>query len=69
MADPSQAADGSLFDPEAVKQGILAEISDLKDTAQAFGFQSIKDGTWFLQFIKACLSSYEQRMRDQGGAA
>lgn len=69
MADPSQAADGSLFDPEAVKQGILAEISDLKDTAQAFGFQSIKDGTWFLQFIKACLSSYEQRMREQGGAA
>lgn len=69
MADPAQAADGVKFDPEAIKQGILAEISDLKDTAQAFGFQSIKDGTWFLQFIKACLSSYEQRMMEQGGAA
>lgn len=34
MAQSAQAADGYLLDPEAIKHGILAEISDLKDTAQ-----------------------------------
>jgi hypothetical protein len=52
-----------------VKQGILAEISDLKETAQAFGFEAFKKGTWFNDFLKSCLSSYEERMIAQGGVA
>lgn len=69
MADPAQAGDGSTFDPETIKQGILVEISDLKDTAQAFGFEAIKNGTWFSDFLKSCLNSYEERVMAQGGAA
>jgi hypothetical protein len=59
MAEPAQAADGSLLDPEPIKHGILAEISDLKETAQAFGFEAIKNGTWFAAVMKSCLNSYE----------
>ena len=62
-------SDRPSFDPEEVKQGILIEISDLKETAQAFGFDAIKNGTWFVEFLKSCLSSYEERMMAQGGAA
>jgi hypothetical protein len=35
LADPVNPSDRPSFDPEEVKQGILNEISDLKETAQA----------------------------------
>lgn len=69
MAVPLNPSDLPGFDPEEVRQGILAEISDLKETAQAFGFEVFKKGTWFTDFLKSCLSSYEERMMAQGGAA
>jgi hypothetical protein len=60
LADPVNPSDRPSFDPEEVKQGILNEISDLKETAQAFGFDAIKNGTWFAEFLKSCLGSYEE---------
>jgi uncharacterized protein (DUF697 family) len=39
------------------------------ETVNSFGFQAIKDGSWFAKFIQSCLSSYDQRVMQQGGAA
>jgi tellurite resistance protein len=52
-----------------IRAGILAEINDLKATAQAFGWDAIKDGSWFNQFLAACLSGYHERVIQQGGEA
>jgi tellurite resistance protein len=54
---------------EEIRAGILAEINDLKTTAQAFGWDAIKDGSWFNQFLAACLSGYHERVIKQGGEA
>ena len=69
MANANPAADGGGYDPEAIKAGILAEVSDLKETAKSFGLQAIKDGTWFAKFMTSCLSSYDRKVMEQGGAA
>lgn len=55
------------FNPEEVKAGILAELADLKETAQAFGLDAIKDGSWFTQFLRSCLGGYHERVMKQGG--
>jgi tellurite resistance protein len=47
----------------------LAQINDLKATAQAFGWDALKTGSWFNQFLHACLSSYHERVIQQGGEA
>jgi hypothetical protein len=47
----------------------LAEINDLKATAQAFGWDAIKSGSWFNQFLGACLTGYQERVMEQGGEA
>ena len=70
MVDPNPAANsGGSYDPEAIKAGILQELSDLKATVESFGVQAIKDGSWFNKFLKSCLSSYERQVMEQGGAA
>ena len=70
LADSNPAADGgSGYDAEAIKAGILQEIADLKETVQSFGVQAIKDGSWFNNFLRSCLSSYERKVMEQGGAA
>ncbi|CAK6700711.1 hypothetical protein IFHNHDMJ_02900 [Synechococcus sp. CBW1107] len=69
VANANPAADDGGYDPEAIKAGILAEVSDLKETAQSFGFQAIKDGTWFAKFMQSCLSSYDRKVMEKGGAA
>jgi hypothetical protein len=43
---------------EEIRAGILAEINDLKATAQAFGWDAIKSGSWFNDFLLACLRGY-----------
>jgi hypothetical protein len=69
MSDSNPTANGGgSYDAEAIKTGILQEIADLKETAQSFGVQAIKDGTWFNKFLKSCLSSYERKVMEQGGA-
>lgn len=69
MSDPNPAADaGESYDAEGIKAGILQEITDLKTTAQSFGVQAIKDGTWFNKFLTSCLGSYERKVMEQGGA-
>ncbi|MEB3354245.1 MAG: TerB family tellurite resistance protein [Cyanobacteriota bacterium] len=67
MADTAQEQGG--FQSEEIRAGILAEINDLKATAQAFGWDAIKDGSWFNQFLAACLSGYHERVIKQGGEA
>ena len=57
------------FDSDEIRAGILAEINDLKATAQAFGWDALKTGSWFNQFLHACLSSYHERVMQQGGEA
>jgi hypothetical protein len=69
MPNANFAADGGGYEPEAIKAAILAELADLKETVNSFGFQAIKDGSWFAKFIQSCLSSYDQRVMQQGGAA
>ena len=54
---------------EDIRTGILAEINDLKETAQAFGLEKIKNGSWFNQFLTACLKSYHERVIKKGGEA
>ena len=58
-----------LSQPEEIQAGILAEIDDLKKTAQAFGWEQIKNGSWFNQFLNACLKGYHERVIQQGGEA
>lgn len=67
MADATQDQGG--FNSEEIRAGILAEINDLKATAQAFGWQAIKNGNWFNQFLMACLSGYHERVIQQGSEA
>lgn len=67
MADAAQGPGG--FNSDEIRAGILAEINDLKATAQAFGWDAIKDGSWFNQFLTACLSGYHERIIQQGGEA
>ena len=67
MADGSPGQGG--FNSDEIRAGILAEINDLKATAQAFGWEAIKDGSWFNQFLTACLSGYHERVIQQGGEA
>jgi hypothetical protein len=69
MANSSPATEGGGYDPEVIKTAILAEFADLKETAKSFGFQAIKDGTWFAKFMQSCLSSYDRKVAEQGGAA
>ena len=72
MPNANFAADGGGYEPEAIKAAILAELAelaDLKETVNSFGFQAIKDGSWFAKFIQSCLSSYDRRVMQQGGAA
>jgi len=69
MPNANLAPDGGSYEPEAIKAAILAELADLKETVNSFGFQAIKDGSWFAKFIQSCLSSYDQRVMQQGGAA
>jgi hypothetical protein len=70
LVDTNPAANsGGSYDPEAIKAGILQELSDLKATVESFGVQAIKDGSWFNKFLKSCLSSYERQVMEQGGAA
>jgi tellurite resistance protein len=70
MSDSNPTANGGgSYDAEAIKTGILQEIADLKETAQSFGVQAIKDGTWFNKFLRSCLGSYERKVMEQGGAA
>jgi tellurite resistance protein/uncharacterized protein (DUF697 family) len=57
------------YDAAAIKAGILTELAELKDTVQSFGFQAIKNGSWFSKFLQSCLSTYEKRVIEQGGAA
>jgi tellurite resistance protein len=65
MADAAQGQ--GTFHSDEIRAGILAEINDLKATAQAFGWEAIKDGSWFNQFLTACLSGYHKRVMQQGG--
>ncbi len=67
MTDTAQGQGG--IQPEEIRAGILAEINDLKATAQAFGWDTIKEGSWFNQFLTACLSGYHERVMQQGGEA
>lgn len=69
MASANPAAEAGGYDPKAIKDAIAAEFADLKETAQSLGFQSIKDGTWFGRFVKSCLSSYDRKVMEMGGAA
>jgi hypothetical protein len=70
VADSNPAADGGGgYDSEAIKTRILQEIADLKETVQSFGVQAIKDGSWFNNILRSCLSSYERKVMEQGGAA
>lgn len=69
MPNANPAADGGGYEPEAIKAAIHAELADLKETVKSFGMQAIKDGSWFAKFIQSCLSSYDQRVMEQGGAA
>lgn len=63
------AASTTAFNLDEIRAGILAEINDLKATAQAFGWDAIKSGSWFNQFLSACLTSYHERVMQQGGEA
>lgn len=54
---------------DEIRAGILSEINDLKATAQAFGWDAIKSGSWFNQFLGACLKGYQERVMEQGGEA
>lgn len=67
MSEETQGQGG--FNSDEIRAGILAEINDLKATAQAFGWEAIKDGRWFNQFLTACLSGYHERVIQQGGEA
>jgi tellurite resistance protein len=67
MADDSEGQ--GLFNSEEIRAGILAEISDLKKTVQAFGWEAVKNGRWFNQFLIACLSGYHERVIQEGGEA
>ena len=67
MGEETQGQGG--FNSDEIRAGILAEINDLKATAQAFGWEAIKDGRWFNQFLTACLSGYHERVIQQGGEA
>jgi hypothetical protein len=57
------------YNKDEIRSGILAEINDLKATAQAFGWEAIQDGSWFNQFLTGCLSGYHERVMRQGGEA
>lgn len=57
------------FNSEEIRAGILAEITDLKTTAQSFGPDAIKSGSWFNQFLGACLKGYQERILEKGGEA
>lgn len=64
----SQAGNQSTYlNTEDIRAVIVTEINDLKTTAQAFGWDAIKSGSWFNQFLGACLSSYHERVMQQGG--
>ena len=52
---------------EEIRDRILVEINELKKTAQAFGLDEIKNGSWFNQFLTACLKSYHERVIEKGG--
>ncbi|WP_411877262.1 hypothetical protein [Vulcanococcus limneticus] len=69
MSSEIPEANAGGFQPEEIKSAIQAELADLKQTAQSFGLQAIKDGTWFAKFIQSCLSSYDRKVMEQGGAA
>jgi len=69
MSNANPAAEGGGYEPEAIKAAILAELADLKEIVKSFELQAIKDGSWFAKFIQSCLSSYDQRVMEQGGAA
>lgn len=66
---PDAASGAAGFNPNEIRDGILSEIDDLKATVQAFGWDAIKNGGWFNQFLHACLSSYHERVMRQGGVA
>jgi len=55
--------------PADLRSAILNEINDLKETAQAFGWDAIKSGSWFNNFLLACLRGYQERVVEQGGEA
>ena len=67
MATTNPADQSGGFDPEAIKATILSEFADLKATVEGFGLEAFKDGTWFSQFLKGCLSSYDRRVMQEGG--
>jgi hypothetical protein len=67
MADPGQRKEG--FNSDEIRAGVLAEINDLRATVQAFGWEAIKSGSWFNQFLGACLNGYQTRVIEQGGEA
>ncbi len=52
---------------QSILEQIRAEVEDLKHAAQAFGPESIKDGSWFNKFIQSMLGSYAERIVAQGG--
>ena len=68
MTDPAQGQ-GGVLNTEEIRSGVLAEINDLRATAQAFGWEAIKSGSWFNEFLGACLSGYQERVIEQGGEA
>jgi tellurite resistance protein len=67
MSSGNEAQSRAEFDSAEIRSNILAEINDLKATAQAFGWDAVKNGTWFNQFLSACLGGYHERVIKQGG--
>ncbi len=61
--------DSSLhFDEDvSVQSQIKTELKDLKKMAVAFGPASLRDGTWFNEFVHAMLSSYAEKIIKAGG--
>ncbi len=54
---------------QKIRADILTEINDLQATAQSFGWEKIKSGSWFNGFLVSCLGSYQKRVIEQGGEA
>ena len=65
---PLHNFDSEAADPEIIKNSVLSEISELKET-QSFDLNEIKDGSWFPKFVEHVLRSYHDKIMANGGEA
>ncbi|GAP12797.1 uncharacterized protein conserved in bacteria [Longilinea arvoryzae] len=61
--------DSSIYfdEDESIQSQIKTEVENLKKMAFAFGPASLRDGTWFNEFVHAMLSSYAEKIIKAGG--